>query len=187
MQYPVMTGGERMDPELVSKIMDAFQATGYRTFCLETGAVSLELKRTDFDSRTSGTEAVSGSNLSVYGSNAAAASAGMPAASAGPAVTAGPASAAGGGSAAAGTGTAAGETVVKAQMAGTFYVSPKPGEQPFVHEGSRVEKGDTLGLLEAMKMISEIPAPVSGVVEAVLQEDAAFAEFEMPLFRIREA
>ena len=182
-----------MDPELVSKIMDAFQATGYRTFCLETGAVSLELKRTDFDSRTSGTEAVSGSNLSVYGSNAAAASAGMPAASAGtaasagPAVTAGPASAAGGGSAAAGTGTAAGETVVKAQMAGTFYVAPKPGEQPFVHEGSRVEKGDTLGLLEAMKMISEIPAPVSGVVEAVLQEDAAFAEFEMPLFRIREA
>ena len=75
--------------------------------------------------------------------------------------------------------------VVKAQMAGTFYTSAKPGEDPYVKEGSRVSKGDTLGLLEAMKVISEITAPVSGTVERVMLEDAAFAEFDAPLFRIR--
>lgn len=64
--------------------------------------------------------------------------------------------------------------VVAAPTVGTFYRSAKPGEKPFVKEGEHVEKGQVIGLMEAMKMISEIEAPYSGVIKKILVEDGNF-------------
>ena len=75
--------------------------------------------------------------------------------------------------------------VVTAPLVGTFYVAPAPGEAPFVAPGTRVKKGDTLGLIEAMKMMSQIPAPADCVVEEVLAQDGNAVGYDQPLFRIR--
>ena len=75
--------------------------------------------------------------------------------------------------------------VVTAPLVGTFYVAPAPGEAPFVAPGTQVKKGDTLGLIEAMKMMSQIPAPADCVVEEVLVQDSSAVGYDQPLFRIR--
>ena len=77
-------------------------------------------------------------------------------------------------------------TLIKAPLVGTFYAAPAPDEPPFVTVGSHVTKGQTVCILEAMKMMSEIPAPCSGTVEAVLAENGTLVGFDAPLFRIRE-
>ena len=75
--------------------------------------------------------------------------------------------------------------VVTAPLVGTFYAAPAPGEAPYVQVGDRVKKGQTLCLMEAMKMMSEIPAPCDCVIEAVLKADGELASFKEPLFRYR--
>ena len=77
-----------------------------------------------------------------------------------------------------------GETVT-APMGGTFYAASAPEQPPFVQVGDRVSKGQPLCLLEAMKMMSEIPAPADCVVEEVLARDGEAVGFGEPLFRIR--
>jgi acetyl-CoA carboxylase biotin carboxyl carrier protein len=67
-------------------------------------------------------------------------------------------------------------------MVGTFYRRPGPDEPPFVEVGQRVEAGDTLCLIEAMKLFNEIVAERAGVVRTVCLEDAAPAEFGQLLF-----
>ena len=79
-----------------------------------------------------------------------------------------------------------GALLVRAPLIGVFYASPTPGAEPFVRPGSAVKKGDTLCLIEAMKMISEVPSPMDGVVEGVLIENEELAAFDAPLFRLRE-
>ena len=74
--------------------------------------------------------------------------------------------------------------VVNSPMAGTFYSRPSPGEDTFVDEGSRVSAGDTLCLIEVMKLYTTIEASVDGVIESVLAEDASLVEFDQPLFVI---
>jgi oxaloacetate decarboxylase (Na+ extruding) subunit alpha len=71
---------------------------------------------------------------------------------------------------------------VTSPMVGTFYRGPAPDQPPFVEEGQRVEAGDTLCLIEAMKLFNEIVAEQGGVVRAVCLEDAAPAEFGQLLF-----
>lgn len=78
------------------------------------------------------------------------------------------------------------ELAIKAPLVGTFYSAPAPGEAPFVSPGDRVKKGQTVCVLEAMKMMSEIPAPMDCVIEAVLLQDGDLAGFDAPLFRVRE-
>ena len=68
---------------------------------------------------------------------------------------------------------------------GVFYAAPAPGEAPFAAPGQTVKKGETLCLIEAMKMMSEIPAPADCVVEEVLAQDGEAVGFHDPLFRIR--
>lgn len=75
---------------------------------------------------------------------------------------------------------------IKAPLVGTFYSAPAPGEAPFAVPGGRVRKGDTVCVLEAMKMMSEIPAPMDCVIEEVLLKDGELAGFDTPLFRVRE-
>lgn len=76
---------------------------------------------------------------------------------------------------------------VKAPLAGIFYRAPKPGEPPFVEVGSEVKEGDIIGLIEAMKIINEVPSPFEGVVQEILIEDGEFAEYDSVLIRIGES
>jgi len=75
--------------------------------------------------------------------------------------------------------------LVKAPLVGTFYVAPAPGEAPFAAPGQRLKKGETLCLIEAMKMMSEVPAPADCMVDEVLAQDGDAVGYDTPLFRIR--
>lgn len=77
------------------------------------------------------------------------------------------------------------ENLVRAPLVGVFYAASAPGEEPFVVPGKQVKKGETLCLIEAMKMMSEIPAPADCVVEEVLGRDGEAVGFGEPLFQIR--
>ena len=68
-------------------------------------------------------------------------------------------------------------------MVGTFYAGPSPDEDPFVKVGQEVLTGQTLAIVEAMKMMSEIPAPCDCEITAVLKENGALVSFGEPLFR----
>jgi len=73
---------------------------------------------------------------------------------------------------------------VKAPMVGTIYLSPTPGAKKFVDVGQTVKQGDTLCLIEAMKMFNQIEADKSGTITAVLVESGLPVEFNQPLFII---
>jgi acetyl-CoA carboxylase biotin carboxyl carrier protein len=74
--------------------------------------------------------------------------------------------------------------VVRSPMVGTFYSSPSPEAPPFVKVGQSVKAGDTLGIIEAMKMFNPIEADVSGTVTAILAATGRPVEFDEPLFVI---
>lgn len=74
--------------------------------------------------------------------------------------------------------------VVTAPMVGTFYRASGPGNPSFVEVGQSVKEGDTLCILEAMKLMNEIEADASGVVKAILVENGQPVEFGQPLFVI---
>ena len=73
---------------------------------------------------------------------------------------------------------------IRSPMVGTFYAAPEPGAAPYVKVGSRVSTGQTVCIIEAMKIMNEIAADVSGVVREVCVEDAQPVEFGHALFRI---
>lgn len=75
-------------------------------------------------------------------------------------------------------------TVVNSPMVGTFYRSPSPSSASFVEVGKTVKAGDVLCIIEAMKMMNQIEADVSGTVEAILVENGQPVEFDQPLFSI---
>lgn len=79
----------------------------------------------------------------------------------------------------------AGDTVTS-PIVGTFYNSPDPDSDPFIKVGDKVSKGDTLCIIEAMKIMNEIEAEFSGTVQKILVEDAQPVEFEQPLFIIKK-
>lgn len=74
--------------------------------------------------------------------------------------------------------------VMTAPMVGTFYRSGSPGNPPFVEVGQAVKEGDTLCILEAMKLMNEIEADATGTVKAILVENGQPVEFGQPLFII---
>jgi len=76
------------------------------------------------------------------------------------------------------------EHVVKSPMVGTFYRAPSPEAEPFVSEGSRIKKGETLCIIEAMKLMNEIEAEYDGVVEKVLLKNATPLEYGQAMFVI---
>jgi acetyl-CoA carboxylase biotin carboxyl carrier protein len=73
---------------------------------------------------------------------------------------------------------------VKAPMVGTFYRAGSPGAPAFVEVGQAVKEGDTLCIIEAMKLMNEIEADASGVIKAILVENGQPVEFDQPLFVI---
>ena len=72
--------------------------------------------------------------------------------------------------------------VVKAPMVGTFYRSPSPDAKPFVEVGQAVKEGDTICIIEAMKLMNEIEADAAGTVKAILVENGQPVEYGQPLF-----
>jgi len=74
--------------------------------------------------------------------------------------------------------------LVKSPMVGTFYRSPSPGAAAFVELGQTVKPGDTLCIIEAMKLLNEIEAEVGGVLKEILVENGQPVEYGQPLFVI---
>ena len=75
---------------------------------------------------------------------------------------------------------------ITAPLVGTFYAAPAPGAEPFVKVGDAVKRGQTVCLLEAMMMMSEVKAPCDCVIEAILPQDGALVSYGDALVRYRE-
>ena len=74
--------------------------------------------------------------------------------------------------------------IVKSPMVGTFYRSSAPGSKPFVEVGSPIKSGETVCIIEAMKLLNEIEADADGVIKAILVENGQPVEYGQPLFTI---
>ena len=79
----------------------------------------------------------------------------------------------------------AADEVITSPLAGVFYIAPEPGAQPYVRAGETVKQGQTLCLLEAMKMMSEVNAPCDCVITQVLGQNGELAPYGEPIFRYR--
>ncbi|MGQ9589043.1 MAG: acetyl-CoA carboxylase biotin carboxyl carrier protein [Planctomycetota bacterium] len=110
--------------------------------------------------------------LAPPGADGVSAAQGVPGARAAPGGTAG------------GSGQSAALKDVVSPMVGTFYRAPSPEAEPFVREGDAVGPDATLCIIEAMKVMNEIPAGISGIVREVLVKNGESVEFGQPLFRI---
>lgn len=75
---------------------------------------------------------------------------------------------------------------IRAPLVGTFYRASSPEEAPYVHVGDHVKKGDVVGLIEAMKLMNEIVAPVDGVIEEILIENEELVGFDQLLIKMKE-
>ncbi|PYE55222.1 acetyl-CoA carboxylase biotin carboxyl carrier protein [Deinococcus yavapaiensis] len=160
-----------MNPEALAKILEALAAADVREFSLETGEYKLAVKR--------GAEVVTiaAPAVTVAPPASAPVAASAPAASApqveAPASTPEPAAPA----------KTAG-TPVKAPIVGTFYSAPSPDNPPYVKVGDRVEVGQVLCIIEAMKLMNEIESDVAGIVREVLVKNAEPVEYGQTLFVI---
>lgn len=84
-------------------------------------------------------------------------------------------------------GVPAGCAEIKSPMVGTFYSSPAPDQPPYVEAGQVVKEGDVLCIIEAMKLMNEIKAEFSGIVEKTIAQNGDPVEFDQPLFLIKKA
>ena len=75
---------------------------------------------------------------------------------------------------------------IKSPLVGTYYSSATPDSTPYVTVGSKVKKGDTLCIIEAMKVMNEVTSEYDGEVMAVLKKDEDIVEYGMDLFKIKE-
>ena len=80
----------------------------------------------------------------------------------------------------------AGITIIRSPMVGTFYTAPAPDAEPYATRGKEVKVGDVLCIIEAMKLMNEIKAEVSGRVVDLLVENGQPVEFDQPLFKIQK-
>ncbi|MCL2323329.1 MAG: hypothetical protein FWC47_14650 [Oscillospiraceae bacterium] len=76
--------------------------------------------------------------------------------------------------------------IVKSPVVGTFYSSTSPGLKPFVELGNSVLKGQTLCVVEAMKVMNEIKSPCDGIIEEIYVDDGDILEFDLPIFAIHK-
>jgi acetyl-CoA carboxylase biotin carboxyl carrier protein len=80
--------------------------------------------------------------------------------------------------------SAAGLKEIRSPMVGTFYRAPEPGAEPYVTTGTRITPGQTVCIIEAMKIMNEIEAEIAGVVREVCVEDAQPVEFGQVLYKV---
>ena len=144
----------RIDPSLVRELAELLTANELTEIEVADGARQIRVQR------------LPGYNFVASDSPSAPAA---PAAAAAPATPAAPAAE-----------EIAGETV-KSPMVGTAFLSPEPGAKPFVEVGEAVKAGDTLLIVEAMKVMNPITAPAGGIVKKILVGDGQPVEFDQPL------
>lgn len=75
---------------------------------------------------------------------------------------------------------------IKAPFVGVVYFAPSEGEDPYIKVGSHISKGNTVGLIEAMKMFNEVHSPVDGEVIELLVENGSMVEYDQPIARVRK-
>ena len=158
-----------MDLRKIKKLIDLLEESNLAEIEIKEGEESVRLARAPQGGMVAMAPAAS------YVQAAPAAAAPMPMQS--------PTEAATGGHAKAGSELPDG-AVVRSPMVGTFYASPAPDKPAFVTVGQSVKAGDTLGIIEAMKMFNPIEAEVSGTVLKVIAENGQPVEFDEPLFII---
>lgn len=73
---------------------------------------------------------------------------------------------------------------ITSPMVGTFYIAPSPGAEPFIKVGSKVKPGDVLCIIEAMKIMNELPCEVNGTISEILAKDNQTVEYGQVLIRI---
>jgi acetyl-CoA carboxylase biotin carboxyl carrier protein len=142
----------------------------------ESGMAEVKVEEGDFRLTVRTTPKVEASAAPVYAAPPPAPAAPAPAAA--PAAPAAPETEA--------PGAGPNEALVLAPIVGTFYEAPAPDADPYVAVGDRVEVGQTLCIIEAMKLMNEIQAEEAGVVTQVLAKNAEPVEFEQPLFVIEK-
>ncbi|MCB1559901.1 MAG: acetyl-CoA carboxylase biotin carboxyl carrier protein [Xanthomonadales bacterium] len=156
-----------MDLRKIKKLIDLLEASNLSEIEIKEGEESVRLSR----------QAATPVSYALPPAPAAAA----PAASQG---MASPVEAATGGSRPAEAAAVPDGQMVRSPMVGTFYAAASPDKPAFVSVGQQVSKGDTLGIIEAMKMFNPIEAEVSGTVTAILVENGQPVEFDEPMFVI---
>ncbi len=148
------TGGMQVDTKLVRELAELLNDTGLSEIEVEDGDRKIKVART--------INAVTAAPVAIAAPAAAAAPA-APAEAAAPVVPA---------------------NAVKSPMVGTAYLTPEPGAPAFVSVGDKVSAGDTLLIVEAMKVMNPITAPNGGTVKSILVESGQPVEFDQPLMVI---
>lgn len=163
-----------MDLETLRGFADLMEERGLTRIKLEEPDLTLELER----------EGASAAQPPAWPAFPPAMPPAWPAAPLAPAAPAAPATVAEPAAPAAPAPVASGATEVCAPMVGVFYVAPSPGAEPFVHVGSKVKKGETLCILEAMKLMNEVVAECDGEIAEICASDGDLVEYGRVLFRI---
>ncbi|MFJ2691959.1 acetyl-CoA carboxylase biotin carboxyl carrier protein [Pseudomonas sp. NPDC087336] len=153
-----------MDIRKVKKLIELLEESGIDELEIKEGEESVRISR---HSKTPAQQ--------YYAPAPMPAPVAAPAAAAAPAVAAAPAAPAA---------PALNGAVARSPMVGTFYRKSSPTSPSFVEVGQTVKKGDTLCIVEAMKMMNHIEAETSGVIESILVEDGQPVEYDQPLFTI---
>jgi acetyl-CoA carboxylase biotin carboxyl carrier protein len=167
---------KQQDIEDLRQLIEFLKSHGVSEFDVDRGDLKIRLK---FNPQESGPAGLSDlARLLQTAPQAAvhAAATSAPAGSGAGAVAAAPA-----------TDADAGLHMVKSPIVGTFYASPSPGASPFVAPGDHVEKGQVIGIIEAMKLMNEIESDVAGEVVKCLVSNGQAIEFGQPLFSVRQA
>ena len=164
-----------MDLETLRGFADLMEERGLTRIKLEEPDLTLELER----------EGASAAQPPAWPAFPPAMPAAWPAAPAAPAAApAAPAAVAEPAAPAAPAPVASGATEVCAPMVGVFYVAPSPGAEPFVHVGSKVKKGETLCILEAMKLMNEVVAECDGEIAEICASETPIISIAIGLVRL---
>lgn len=169
-----------MDLELLDKLMQIFDNSQSETLELEFNDTKIKLSKKaglETTGNNQGTIIQIGQTSGAMSMPAAQPMVSAPVASAAPAVTSVASSAP--------EVVASNSHEIKSPIVGTFYRSPSPDSDPFVEVGSRVSIGQTLCIIEAMKLMNEIECDVNGVVEQVLLTNGTPVEYNQVLFKIK--
>jgi len=154
------SGGMNIDSTLVRELAELLAESGLTEIEVEDGDRKIKVAR---HVTVNSVAAASATHMAPVAAAAAAAPA-APAAAAEPAMA-----------------TAVDANALKSPMVGTAYLTPEPGAAPFVTVGSQVKAGDTLLIIEAMKVMNPITADRAGTITAILVENAQPVEFDQPL------
>ena len=166
-----------MSPETIRALLDAFERSDWREMVVEVGEDRLHVSRDPIPVNGTGagtTAAPAGPSAAPAGPVAAGDPPPLPVAKASSGVVPPTAPPTGGASDAKGT-------KVESPSVGLFWRAPSPGAPPFVELGARVQAGETVAIVEVMKLMNHVASPVDGVVTAILVENGEAVEFGQPI------